>query len=300
MPHRELLQSIAHPDAMRALDTAHAPKSMTTEEHHAEIDRQFKEYEDAGINVSAFRGAKAWHEKLPNVKPSDVLEAVYGKGADLRGVTMRLSEASLRVYSSTGTVHGAKHLGVDRRFQLDEGWVSHEYLKLDENSKGGGAIKKMFAASVPVYQKMGLKQIHVHANLDGGGYAWGRYGFHANDPAQYHNEMRGQLLGTAESIARNLKHKGIKASTEAQAELSAIGKVLQEHKNNKELPRILSAMKTPHLTEELNKLDPERRKETSFVNEAMRHTDWYGHLDLTNKAQLEHLSAYVGKPLTNS
>jgi lambda family phage portal protein len=50
-------------------------------------------------------------------------------------------------------------------FQLRTGWT------------GDNVGKKLLAGNVAMYQKLGLKSVSVHANIDVGGYAWAKYGY---------------------------------------------------------------------------------------------------------------------------
>lgn len=61
--------------------------------------------------------------------------------------------------------------------------VEHDYFELDEKYKGGGHAIRMLQASLAAYDRLGVNEIHVHANLDMGGYVWARNGFRASDPA---------------------------------------------------------------------------------------------------------------------
>ena len=48
----------------------------------------------------------------------------------------------------------------------------------------------MLGSQIPLYQQMGRTQVNVHANIDVGGYAWGRYGFVPNQPDWDHLRQR--------------------------------------------------------------------------------------------------------------
>lgn len=61
--------------------------------------------------------------------------------------------------------------------------VEHDYFELDEKYKGGGHAIRMLQASLAAYDRLGVNEIRVHANLDMGGYVWARNGFRANDPS---------------------------------------------------------------------------------------------------------------------
>jgi GNAT superfamily N-acetyltransferase len=72
---------------------------------------------------------------------------------------------------------GTEGFRLVRRFQ--NGSVSHEYFKIDENYQGKGLSKDIFRSLYKQYKKADIKKITVHANIDAGGYVWTKYGFTA-------------------------------------------------------------------------------------------------------------------------
>jgi len=60
-------------------------------------------------------------------------------------------------------------------------YVDHEYFAVDEEYQGKGFSKDVIKAFYKQYRKNGTQYINVHANIDVGGYCWGKYGFYAND-----------------------------------------------------------------------------------------------------------------------
>ena len=55
--------------------------------------------------------------------------------------------------------------------------IESEYFALNESAQGHGIGKRMLAANIALYQKLGLDRVKTHANIDVGGYAWARYGY---------------------------------------------------------------------------------------------------------------------------
>jgi hypothetical protein len=43
--------------------------------------------------------------------------------------------------------------------------------------QGGDIGKKLLASNIAMYEKMGINQVKVSANIDVGGYAWAKYGY---------------------------------------------------------------------------------------------------------------------------
>jgi hypothetical protein len=61
--------------------------------------------------------------------------------------------------------------------------VDHHYLEANDAAPSGLA-KQLFRGSIEEYERLGVERITTHANIDVGGYAWGRYGFAPTDPAE--------------------------------------------------------------------------------------------------------------------
>lgn len=55
----------------------------------------------------------------------------------------------------------------------------HDGLKLPTEIQGKGFSKELFQALYKQYQKAGIKEIRVQANITVGGYTWAKYGFYA-------------------------------------------------------------------------------------------------------------------------
>ena len=55
----------------------------------------------------------------------------------------------------------------------------------------------MLQTSYSAYDRLGVSTVHVHANLDKGGYVWARNGF----AARYPDDMRDELLSAAEGLS---------------------------------------------------------------------------------------------------
>jgi len=65
-----------------------------------------------------------------------------------------------------------------RTINFSENKAVSDYFQLNGRSQQGKNVgKQMLAANVRMYQKLGLDQVEVHANIDVGGYAWAKYGY---------------------------------------------------------------------------------------------------------------------------
>lgn len=72
-----------------------------------------------------------------------------------------------------------KPFTMERSFRRSDGVisVSHDKLVVPDELQGKGLTKQLFRSLYKQYQKAEVETINVHANMEVGGYAWGRYGF---------------------------------------------------------------------------------------------------------------------------
>lgn len=143
--------------------------------------------------------AKAWVDATGGkMLPEEMLHAITGDGTKVHPalpmeepVTIRFtvqpegSKNPQHVSIGTGglTIDGIKTISVDRNYNFATKVVDHTYFAVEEGQQGSGMAKALFKSALPVYDKHGFEKITTHANLDAGGYAWGRFGFRASDPA---------------------------------------------------------------------------------------------------------------------
>lgn len=81
------------------------------------------------------------------------------------------------------------------RNRRDEKSVSHDLLLVPEKLQGNGITKELFQNLYREYNAGGFNKIRVHANINVGGYAWGKYGFQVGnwDAEDFINEYKKRL-----------------------------------------------------------------------------------------------------------
>jgi hypothetical protein len=104
-----------------------------------------------------------------------------------------------------------------RRFFVDDNGrvaVSHELLRIDEEYQGTGFAKVFNKRAEDYYISHGITDVHVHAALDVGGFAWARQGFDwartggATGSVKYQFDEvldSGSLPGSVERSGRSLR-----------------------------------------------------------------------------------------------
>jgi hypothetical protein len=73
------------------------------------------------------------------------------------------------------------------------------YFKLNGSEQQAGIGKTLLAANVAMYQKMGLDQVGVHADINVGGYAWAKYGYVPTRSSW--RDLSGEIEGKIERMA---------------------------------------------------------------------------------------------------
>lgn len=247
----------------------------------AEIDADIEKLHKAGIRTMDGVGSH-FMENYPGVKPSDVASAM-GAGGHVTSGRMRFNSqgklnVSLEVEIEPG--YPPKSYKISRDFDQDNKSVYHDFLSLSANAQGAGTVKQVFRESLPLYDKMGMKSIDVFANIDGGGYAWGRYGFD-----QKGTEFKSAAVKGLNELTNKLGNR--KLSTEAWAEHAAVSELLSGPLGKEpRLPRVFTSLKTPHLDAAMG---------GSGIKAMLKNQNWHGTLSLTDKEQRAHLNDYIKK-----
>ena len=255
----------------------------------AEIDADIEKLHKAGIRTMDGVGLH-FLENYPGVKPSDVASAM-GAGGQVTSGRMRFnSQGKLNVSLEVEIEPGwwpPKNYKISRDFDQDNKSVYHDFLSVSAASQGADVAKKVFRESLPLYDKMGMKSIDVFANIDGGGYAWGRYGFD-----QKGTEFKSAAAKGLNELTNKLGNRRL--STEAWAEHAAVSEILSGPLGKEpRLPRVFTSLKTPNLDAEL--AGTTGVKGGSFLKTILNSQHWNGTLNLQDKEQRAHLNDYIKK-----
>jgi hypothetical protein len=140
---------------------------------------------DAGIELGRFAATKEgrdkflkdWNERI-GVSPAEFKKSFMG---GLEG-TMRIGDLNGQRWIIGGYIMdgGRRIANYDRGISWDEKTASSDLFQITDAQTGKGVGKDFLAGNVAEYQRLGLKQLKVHANIDVGGYAWAKYGYVPN------------------------------------------------------------------------------------------------------------------------
>jgi hypothetical protein len=73
---------------------------------------------------------------------------------------------------------------IERDLILDHQVVRHELLKLQDAYRGSGVSLVLLGRALPIYRRLGLRAVAVHAALETGRWHWARLGFDFATPSE--------------------------------------------------------------------------------------------------------------------
>ena len=90
------------------------------------------------------------------------------------------NQDKIKMYGYLRDEHGSTLGKYERDIDFGNNAAESVYFALNAGVQGSGIGKRLLAANVALYQKLGLDEVKTHANIDVGGYAWARYGYVPN------------------------------------------------------------------------------------------------------------------------
>jgi GNAT superfamily N-acetyltransferase len=147
--------------------------------------------------------------------------------------------------------------------------VYHAYFRLAPELQSQGLGKSLLAQSVELYDQIGVESVSVDAGLSVGGYAWAKYGFKPDSPAE------------AKRLFDQVRDRLDEASVPNRTR-RLVQNLLKD--NKPEAIWALSDLAQP----------VEHRGETTSLGKALlMGTGWYGQLELQNPAARSRFDSYV-------
>lgn len=260
----------------------------------------FRQFENDGcvLNHPAEEMAKQWKQLLPNVHPHEFLRGFFGKdgatNTNVGQIQLQVNAKDKRIsFAATGDdlqVHGEKVNDYQRVVDLDSHNVEHSKLEVDVARQGSGVVKKLFKSVLPLYEKMGIHHISLFANIDRGGYAWGKYGFQYYDKEERETHQKGVKSRLDKLMSPPI---AMPLTPEATKEKEAIEKVLKGKKD--ETIWALTDMKTPHLDKIYAARIKHDSKKSTFIKLLTKNTKWAGLMDISKDSPARaRLEKYIG------
>lgn len=143
-----------------------------------------------------------WNNFLPEVKPQEFFGGFLKDGltlADAKFSALSRGGVNFRLIAD---YEGDTAFQMTRTFEYSgsEKLVHHDLFEIEKHhqKKGWGAI--VLSSTVAHYEQAGVSKIELLANIDVGGYAWARYGFHV--AAGERRYLKESILRKFESMKR--------------------------------------------------------------------------------------------------
>lgn len=193
---------------------------------------------------------------------TDELSDTFGKrGIEFTSFRMVEKPSEVMEIFIVGKTKDGDYIHLYRSFkkQGDKKIVLHNMFTVPLDLQGTGISKEVFKPLYKQYKAAGIKKIYVHANLDVGGYTWGKYGFIA-----------------PEDQALNIIKKAKRRLTKAQWDDAMItfNEWKASSQNSGKFPmRLLSDKK--------------------YGKRLLLETEWDGSIDLTDLAQRKTFENYL-------
>jgi hypothetical protein len=263
-------------------DLGHGRPSLSTEERDTTskdyIERKTAEFEKAGVEVEGSFGRELdeetkekffqeFDDRLGHEAPEDFKKEFLAQGSmdkiDATDVSMKMiisedgNKWTMDGYFKNEDGENVAHY--TRSIDWDSNTAESEYFKVyDEEKQGQGFGRDFLKANVETYQRLGVEQVDVHANINVGGYSWARFGYVPTERSWF--SLRDDIRDNWDSNVGNEMPNGM-------------DKLLSSND-----PRSIWAI-----------------ADSPYGKDLLLNTDWNGSLDLTDRASMERFNAYVGK-----
>lgn len=171
-------------------------------------------------------------------------------------------KVTFAAHSSAQGSHGGAEGTFTRSLDFEAKTARHEYFQLPAGEQGAGTGKNVLASQIALYKSLKFERVELHANINVGGYAWAKYGFHPQD---------GEWNKLSQYFSRQLdspRFNGVDAATK-----DATRAILSQSD-----PKALWALSDSRLGKSL-----------------MLGCSWNGYLNLKDPEAMERFDAYVGR-----
>jgi hypothetical protein len=177
--------------------------------------------------------------------------------------------------------------------------VVHDAFKLPVDKRGAGIAKKVLRDSMNEYERLGVKKVTLHANLNVGGYAWAKFGFKATDPQMLADDLRNFITNNLESgqdapdedwggeRRRRFTSRAQEAREALQEELMDF---VAQHESDPKLPWLIAGLSMPATLNVVGKQYTGKEIGKKLLIEQ----SWDAELDLSDKEAMARFRSYVG------
>jgi GNAT superfamily N-acetyltransferase len=241
-------------------DVKRYEEALDTRKIELEIDGERVKFDVDGDK----QGIRVLKEKLgvaPEVFMSSLFDKEFQKALSLNNGSILFDSDYIKV-----TMQGTGG-DIYRTIRFNEASVAHDFFEISSKLQGKGIAKRMMANAYKTYAKLGLKDIEVHASLDGGGYAWAKYGFKPDS-----NTWRHVALSKLNNVKSQIPSK----------EMSSLKELLNS-KDSKAIWKISDNETSVEV----------KGKKTTLGKYLLRGNSWHGKLDLQDKESVSRMLEYI-------
>ena len=287
----------------------------------ASVVQSFKDLKQRGVSVGGIFGvsrisgdglnleelADSWMEHTGGkVTPHEILDTLIGsdrhladldgKGTNPTAVDMTFdTDGKLTVHGMNVQVHGVSVDVITRVIDFEKKDVEHTFLEVTEGERGGGLAKTLFQSSIPLYKRMGMESISTYADLDAGGYVWGRFGFTSKDGSG----LADISMATRDRLAQKVEDPS-KLPPKVKKEWDALHKFMdngeklanspnvQDNDKVSYFPNAFTSLKLPNLAKHLG-----HKESKDLMKELLFKTGWNGELRFNDKKAMNQLAKYL-------
>ena len=239
-------------------------------------------FESSRLN---FTGGKDDLERFSNEfdqMPDTFVPEFFSAISNLGEASYTVSRLNKETWSINATAPGAI---ITRSINMVEKVAEHRFFTLETGKGGKGFGKELLKGHLPLYKKLGIKKVRVHANIDVGGYAWARYGF-VPDAGEQTNFIRGQVGSRASDLLSEVEDPIAFYGESMAKELSALS--LANWTDPTKI-RSIAALKGKVPKSYFNGFGGDTIGKALLLG-----SDWEGELDLTDPVSLKTFQKYLG------
>lgn len=109
---------------------------------------------------------------------NEIEQALNKQGIKITDKVFAIRSKTAKIMQSNSDGTTVIHRGIHYDPSTRQRNVSHQTLKIKEELQGKGLSRELLKVMYKQYKKAGVKEIVLTANMEVGGYAWARYGFH--------------------------------------------------------------------------------------------------------------------------
>jgi hypothetical protein len=222
------------------------------------------------VSLDSPNGIKALKEKL-GVAPEAIISSMLGNGLQ-KALQIRGPASGRIIFTDDALeirIRGQSGNQIARTFHYQNKTVNHDLFTVGAAMQGSGLAKRMMENAYNTYTKMGIKAINVHAALDGGGYAWAKFGFKPDNNVGWQ--------GYAITRLHYLKNAGI-----PESKINELRTVIKS-KDSKSLWRVSDDSTPVKLW----------HNDTTIGKVLLRGASWNGTLNLQDKESVDRMWKYI-------